>query len=411
MQFYKRTKSKKTWSKHPISSFFCFLRDFIIYLTPLKHIPAPIVNALFGFVPKFIFFVHPRRAEDTYIAYPFLGLIRRWFGRNVFLRTLDILPPLVIGVVRTPLGVNGLIVTGSLLPDILLKDRKKALKHCLKGLFFSSKIAQSSAIFGLGALWPMITRRGLALRQYSEPRNIVITNGHCGTLIGIYLSIRELSKLSLIPFDRLKVAILGVGRMGTNLAHVLYGEILGLSLVDINEARLDKTIEELRKCPTATNIRKHVNHTGSLEFSDILKENHIAVCCTSNITRILKPEQIPDNTIIIDDSRPEGIPRDLGKPNCVVTEGGLMKIKGIKQNYDFGFGIDENVFGCFAESFLLASDNYKGRILKPTLGAVDFDNFKKMINVCDKFGVSLGDFKCRDKIISREKLVSIMKGK
>ena len=45
-----------------------------------------------------------------------------------------------------------------------------------------------------------------------------------------------------------------------------------------------------------------------------------------------------------------------------------MKIKGVKQKYDFGFGIGENVFGCLSESYLLAAD--KTNNLKPTLGDV-----------------------------------------
>jgi hypothetical protein len=86
-----------------------------------------------------------------------------------------------------------------------------------------------------------------------------------------------------------------------------------------------------------------------------------------------------------------------------------MKIKGIKQKYDFGFGIDDNVFGCLAESFLLAAD--KVETLQPTLGEVDFENFEKMIAAFSQLGVSVGDFKCRDEVIDEKRLVSIMKSK
>src|SRR3989338_7228429 len=125
-------------------------------------------------------------------------------------------------------------------------------------------------------------------------------------------------------------------------------------------------------------------------MKEVLKNNHLLVCTTSNVRRILKPEEIPDNCIIIDDSRPEGIPREL-KGNRVVLEGGLMKISGIAQNYDYGFGIDENVFGCLAESFLLASGLSKS--LTFTLGEVNFKNFLEMMSLCQKLNVTVGDFK------------------
>ena len=157
--------------------------------------------------------------------------------------------------------------------------------------------------------------------------------------------------------------------MGENLARILYGKVATISLVDINEMRLSLVEEKLKKTMSETDIQKYTNRDDFGGMKEVLENNHILVCTTSNVRRILKPEEIPDNCIIIDDSRPEGIPREL-KGNRVVLEGGLMKISGIVQNYDYGFGIDENVFGCLAESFLLASGLSKS--LTFTLGEANF---------------------------------------
>lgn len=261
---------------------------------------------------------------------------------------------------------------------------------------------------GLGALWPMVTRRGLSLKRFTPAKHTVITNGHCGTLISLFFTIKKIAEVSNVRLEELKVAILGVGKMGENLAHALYGKVATLTLVDINERRLDFVEEKLKKVMSETDIQKYTNREDFGGMKEVFGNNHIIVCTTSNVSRIIKPEEIPDNSIIIDDSRPEGIPREL-TGNRIVLEGGLLRIAGISQNYDYGFGFDENVFGCLAESYLLASDSSSN--IMPTLGDVDFSNFDEMIALSQKLNVTVGDFKCRDRMIGKDRIASIIKSK
>jgi predicted amino acid dehydrogenase len=215
-------------------------------------------------------------------------------------------------------------------------------------------------------------------------------------------------ELSDIRMDEAKIAILGAGKMGENLARALYGKVATITLIDINEMRLNLVERKLSETMSKTDIQKYNNRADFRGIKEILENNHIAVCTTSNIRRVLRPEDVPDSCIIIDDSRPEGIPRNLSG-NRIVVEGGLIKIKGLVQNYDFGFGIDENVFGCLAESFLLASESSKE--IMPTVGEVNFENFYKMISLFQNNNIAVGDFKCRDNIIANDKIVSILKSK
>lgn len=408
MKFYDRGKSGRLWQKNPIIASLHVLRDTVIFLTPLKQIPPFVVKLLYGVDPKFIFFIHPRRTEDIYRGFPPAVIIRRLLGKRLFLRIIFLFCPTVVGVIRTPQNINGFVISSFFLPEIFLRQRKIALREAVRGLYFGSKIVPKGAIFGLGALWPMVTRRGLSLKHFAQARNIVITNGHCGTLISLFLSIRKIADISGMRLEDLKIAILGVGKMGENLARILYGKVATISLVDINEMRLSLVEEKLKKTMSETDIQKYTNRDDFGGMKEVLENNHILVCTTSNVRRILKPEEIPSNCIIIDDSRPEGIPREL-KGNQVVLEGGLMKINGIVQDYDYGFGIDENVFGCLAESFLLASGLSKS--LTFTLGEVNFKNFLEMMSLCQKLNVTVGDFKCRDKIIEEDKITAILKSK
>lgn len=408
MQFYKKKEFGKQWQKNPIIASLHILRDTIVFLLPVRQIPSFMVKFLYGVRPKFIFFIHPRRTEDIYMAFPPSVIMRRILGKNLFIKIISLFPPVVLSKIQTPQNVDGLILTSPLLPENFLKNRKKSFREAMKGLYFGSKLVKRGAVFGLGALWPMVTRRGLALIPYAKSKNVVITNGHCGTLISIFLSIKKMAILSGIPLEGLKVAILGVGKMGENLARIFYGKVATLTLIDINETRLNLVEKKLQEVISETNIQKYTNSEDFGGMRDILRNNHIAVCTTSNVRRILRTEDIPDNCIIIDDSRPEAIPRDLDG-NRIILEGGLMKIEGLIQNYDFGLGIDENVFGCLAESYLL-SFNFSGE-LTPTLGEVKFENFNKMVYFCQKLNITVGDFKCRNKIIDENKIISILKSK
>jgi predicted amino acid dehydrogenase len=158
----------------------------------------------------------------------------------------------------------------------------------------------------------------------------------------------------------------------------------------------------------STRLKICVSDDNNGKLKDILKDRHISICTTTNLRRIIKTEDIPENTVIIDDSRPEAISRDAGH-NKIVLEGGLMKIRGIDIDYNFGFGINENVFGCLAESYALALDALK--TLRPTLGDVDLTNYEHMRNFCLDNEMECGDFKSRDLTISEDLIKKIVSSK
>jgi len=409
MQFYKKEEKIISWYRKPLRNFILLIRDSFVFLLPSKRLPRFLIKLLYGINPKFVFFVHPRRKEDIYFALPFLVPVRKILGRRRFLKIISFFPPFILDIVRTRQGVNGFVVANLCIPEILLNDRKKSLQNTIRSLSFSSKILQKNGVFGLGGLWPMVTRRGLALTKHSKHRGIRVTNGHCGTLCSLFLTLQRLAFLGGIPFEDLKVAILGAGKMGENLARALYGKVAALTLVDINEARLDTVKRNLENLMAKTDIQKYNNQNHFGGIGRVFSNNHVGVCTTSNLTRILRPEDIPLNTIVIDDSRPEGMPRQGNKDSVAVLEGGLMKVRGLRQSYNFGFSTGENVFGCLAESFMLAAA--EGQTLSPTLGKVDFENFEKMKLACKQLGVTIGDFKCQHNDIKTEKLVTILKNK
>jgi len=83
-----------------------------------------------------------------------------------------------------------------------------------------------------------------------------------------------------------------------------------------------------------------------------------------------------------------------------------MKINGVTLDSDFGFGKENNVFGCLAEAVILALDS--GNKLKSNVGEVDFENFNAFLEFCDSQNIEAGEFKCGNRLITHNELREIM---
>jgi predicted amino acid dehydrogenase len=267
----------------------------------------------------------------------------------------------------------------------------------------ASKIGCPGMIAGLGGWLPMISGRGTGLRNYASALGLEITNGHCGTLASIFMMVEKVSGIAGMNLSELTLAIIGVGKMGTNVARVFNRKVARLLLVDIHESHLEKMGKKLEEeSEDCTEIQTFLFDPKEPEgIRRILRESHMGICATSTLRNLLKVRDMPEGFISIDDSRPEAIPRDP-KLERIVLEGGLLKIEGAKIDYNFGFGEDDNVFGCLGEAFLVALD--KGKTLKPTVGEVEMDNFFRMVDFCKTQGVHEGDLKSGDTFISDDQI-------
>jgi len=368
---------------------FGYFRDVLINTLPFKKLPPFLTKSIYGFKPDFIFLIHPRRIEDIFIAKPFLRFISRLVPPFVFRKITSLSPAYVVGKAETKEGLRGFIVTNGVTPEYMIGN-KRATIYCVKKILnFIRKISNKNCYVGLGAWWPIVTRRGLVFKKYAD-KNTCITNGHCGTLISIFLSIKKIAKIWNMDMTKLDIVIIGSGKMGSTVAKALLGHVRKISMLDKNKAKLINTKKMLEKNGKTTVIETH-HVTPGINIKDILSAHHLGVCSTSNINPILKSFEIPDHFIMLDDSRPEAIFRSSSEESGIVLEGGLIKIKDIKVDYDFGFGLDENVFGCLAEAIILALD--KEKRLTPSIGDVDFDNFHRMLEFCSERSIQEGDFK------------------
>ena len=397
----------KPWKRNSFLSLLKYCRDLIPAIWPGRF-PRLLRRVLLGFQPDFAFIVHPRRKEDIFRACGFFGPVRSILGRR-FYKLLSFLPPVILGRIETPGGITGIVITSTWLPEQLLSGGRKTLLEGRRCLRMAAKLIDESQPIGLGGWWPIVTRRGLALREYAAGNlRVKITNGHCGTLCSLVLSIEKIATAANLKVSDLSIFILGAGRMGSNVARALNGRVKKITLFDKNRVKVERTVRELSTLGSSTQI---CQVSGSVsDAKRVLVEHHLCICSTSNVSRLIQPDQLPNSIVVLDDSRPEAFPRlcDLSR-NIIVIEGGLLKIRGSRSDYDFGFGRDENVFGCLAEAYLLARS--KGNGLLPTVGDVDLQNFSRMLAMLDKYSVSVGDFRSGSRRVNQNWLGTIVRAK
>ncbi|MGB2599432.1 MAG: hypothetical protein WBC99_03200, partial [Candidatus Omnitrophota bacterium] len=147
------------WVKRPISSFFQYLRDYLIFYLPIPYLPYFVLRTLYGVIPKFVFLVHPRRSEDIFIALPFLSILRKFLPKTKAVKLIKKIPPFVIATIKSPTGLEGVVISSLYLPKFLIKSRRKTLREYFRTIKFVGKITHGKTYMGLGAWWPIVTRR------------------------------------------------------------------------------------------------------------------------------------------------------------------------------------------------------------------------------------------------------------
>lgn len=400
---------RRKWQRGVFNSLLGYLRDSLILALPLKRVPSWIVKILYGTTFRFAFLVHPRAYQDVFISMPAFKFmkffIRREKGYLLFSKTA----PFVLNTITTEQNNNGYVIAQLTVPEIMFEKRKETLRMLEKSMLLVSKICMPGAVVGLGGWFPMISKRGESLLKYAEQLGITVTNGHCGTLASIYMTVEKIARVADMPIESMTLALIGVGKMGSNVARAFTGKVKKLLLIDLNKAQLAKLKNELISQQAFTEIEIVLSDIEKrTEIRDVLRRCHVGICATSSFRDVLKLKDLPAHFIGIDDSRPEALPRDPRKER-IILEGGLLKIANAKINYNYGFGEDDNVFGCLGEAFLLSLDGRK--ILQPTLGDVEMSNFFNLLDFCKKNGVSEGDMRSSDMVVSDDDIRFAIKSK
>jgi predicted amino acid dehydrogenase len=382
-------------------TFFETLRNFLVTVL-YAYFPLPLPKHNIDFV----FLIHTRYVEDYSSVFPFLNGLKRW-SKPLYIWIIQHFPPCIIDHFDAENGLRGLLVSTPLLPDSLMKSRKKTQKEIYRVRKVLKKYCAPNPrkiVLGLGGWWPMVSRKGQLFNEiFVKDDGYRITTGHTATVYSLVSTTMQLIEKSEIERHKINVAILGCGNIGSHCAEFLLDLGVQVTLIDVNQ----KKLRQLRKyfMHDYPNERIHTALFIPKRIKRVLDTCHLGICATSNVGSIITAQQIPKHFSFIDDSRPEAIPRFSLADKRYTLEGGLLNISGLRSRFNFGFGNDQNTLGCLSESYLLAWDSIDAQIVKETVGQIDPHNFKMFSSFCDLKGIAPGDYKMGDQVIAEERLV------
>ena len=389
-----------------VNSLIKYLRDIAVNYLPIRKIPVGILKVLYGGTFDYVFLVHARRSQDFFISIPVLTFLRKRLGKRKFLNLMSFLPSKAVSCLESEDGLRGLVLVSSLMPATIASRRQRALKEMRSMVKFAEKVSNGKVVIGLGGWWPIVTSREKSLEKLVTNKNMSVTSGHTATILSILLMVEKIAWVSKIEMKKLRVLIVGAGKIGSQVAKSLIENgIKQITLMDINKIKMDKICRVLYK--RDVEIETVLIDNDFKNKVEVLDRHHLAICATSVSGKVIKPRDVPENYIIIDDSRPEAVSRITKSSSKIVLEGGLLKINGLKNDYDYGFGKDSNIFGCCCESYMLAKD--RGKSIKATIGDIDLKNLNNYKCFCEKNNIEVGDFKSRKKFVDLKLIKKVMK--
>ncbi len=386
--------------------FFSFLRDIFIAKLPLS--PNFVCRFFLPYSPDFIFLTHPRNDKDILATFPLVRFLNIFLPSSSAKAILKLAPCYIVAKVKGPKGKRGYVVTVPELPETLFVRRELTQSLVAGCVTYFKRIAVQETFVGLAAWWPIVSNAGKFFSPHLKDDDFIrVTTGHTATLASLYLSVLELIKIIKLSQAEASILILGVGKVGGALAHLLAGKLKRIGIVDKNKIRISSLKKKIE-----SNHDQHVEGilVGDSDSEDLIlkkiNDYDITVCTTSNTGLLISDGQKLKNCIILDDSRPEAFPRIFSDDKkVVVLEGGLMKVPEVYLDSDFGIGQDENVFGCLAEAIILSLDIK--HTIKPNIGELDYDNLFELIKFCKEIGITIGDFKCAQEYIKSHQISHI----
>ena len=361
----------------------------------------------------FIFLGHPRYIEDYKIAWPFFGWLSWFLSEAMFLKLMALFPPVVVDEYHGADGIKGLMICTPIIPDRLVGNRDKAMKEVRRVVRLITRMAtprNAQIIVGLGGWWPVVSVKGLLFHKalVEIPNHkLQITTGHTVTVYSLISMVHGITDSAGFKPYEVTVLILGCGNIGRTCARFLLQQGYRLLLVDTQAQKLQRVKTELLQ----ENSRGYVETVvyNKQTIGEVLSRTQIGICATSSSSYIVEKEDIPENYIFIDDSRPEAIPRFEPEENKYVLEGGLMWIPGLTSTFNFGFGRDQNYLGCLAESYIMSLARYKGANIDVTTDEVEAASVMKMDRFCQENRISSGQFKMGNHFVKLSTITAAMK--
>ncbi len=276
----------------------------------------------------------------------------------------------------------------------LYSDRPRLLEKSKNAILMAERLG--ARVVSLTGLIPSATSYGRDLQAImsGERSQIQITTGHTTTVASVILSLQRLLDDSGRNIINERVAVLGLGSIGSLAIKLLLRIGLmprSIVLCDIEEK--EPYLQQLK-----SQLMNQFGYSGSIEIycanpTSLPGSFYAAtlIIGATNVPDVLDVGQLGQGTLIIDDSGPhcfakdKAIARLMASKDILFTEGGVLESPGLmskmtyfpkqmtaafKDKYHQNFKSSPDITGCILSGLLSVNHS----LLKPTLGEVDVED-------------------------------------
>lgn len=346
---------------------------------------------------------HPRDEHDLPRLFPWSGLLNLEDRRTL----TTCLKPLVVEVIQTPKLNVGLLFLPFYARELIDPRTRRACREFVEQDGLAAAAAVGARLLCLGGLTGALTLYGRKLLEPAEKLGIGLTTGHSVTAISVLRTyLRAVDDLQLQP-RRGRMAILGLGSIGTAFAQLLVRQARQpRSLVLVERPSRADSVAELRdRLRAETNLDISIELTGS---DGQLVPNSACYDSTYVISAVSTPYVIDVNrlaprTVLVDDSQPYCWDRDAAWERCrtandlVPCEAGLVDCAsiGYRSHFPFDFADHDQSgsrisWSCLAEGLLRALEPD----LPSTIGAPTVETLREYDRAFEAHGFGVPALQC-----------------
>ena len=296
----------------------------------------------------------------------------------------------------------------------LLKNKKLRQKKLLQAGTLAKALDAKFA--GMAGLIASFSKGGKFLND--NVKDFGFTTGHAYTVANIYEMIKNIIKETSLDLSKSKVAIVGAsGSIGSGVAKLITeNKIKEITIIDranaVSSVKLDKLKVILQKKSTTTFVGISKN------IADV-KDSDLIIIATNSPVSIIRSEHLKSGAIVIDDSFPKNVSRDILKKrdDIILLEGGVTQMPNLDIDVSrhmpdlLDLSISKLIscsqaYGCLAETFILSALTHKGNY---GLGDADPDLAMDILSKGKKLAFSNAVFQNYGFAVEKSRIIKVKK--
>ena len=329
---------------------------------------------------KFAFIIHPIEIEDFHKAMPILKNIPTFLISTMGKYINPIKISEIKGVDTPEEKIKGYLIG---VPFTLRQMEELPIDYILNKYIKAGELAKKLGVNIIG-LEPSSSKIAEHIDTIAQRLSISITTGRIFSLLSVLCGIKMAAESLGKDFKECDLSIIGIdNRKGEVLAKLIAREIKYLTLVSTNKSNLESIKQDiLVETGTAVHITENLGK--------VIKNGDIIVITSNQEYKNINIEEVKNNAIICDLSRPRIITKEIEdrRHDILFIDDGLIKLP-FKIDLGFDFGYSTNMYSpALAETILFTMEekltSYSGG------GTINMDMINTINDIAKSNGLTVG---------------------